>query len=177
MKKELIENLEALRKKAVAGGGEEKLDARRKKGLMTARDRIAGLVQPGSFMEFGMHIKHHCQDFGMKGKDLPCDGVVTGVGNVDGRSVAIYSQDFTVQGGSLGHEHAQKICRMQEYALKMGMPIVGINDSGGARIPEGEMALKGFGDPSAGTFISWRKTTRTRSRSSAVCSAICPRTT
>lgn len=146
MKKELIENLEALRKKAVAGGGEDKLDARRKKGLMTARERIAGLVQPGSFMEFGMHIKHHCQDFGMKGKDLPCDGVVTGVGNVDGRSVAIYSQDFTVQGGSLGHEHAQKICKMQEYALKMGMPIIGINDSGGARIPEGEMALKGFGD-------------------------------
>ncbi len=146
MKKELIENLNRLRQTALNGGGEDKLKARRAKGLMTARDRIAGLVAPGSFMEFGMHVKHQCQDFGMKGKDLPCDGVVTGVGLVDGRPVAIFAQDFTVQGGSLGHAHAQKIARTQEYALTNGMPIIGINDSGGARIPEGEMALKGFGD-------------------------------
>ena len=146
MKKELIENLKQLRKAAFNGGGEDKLAARRAKDLMTARDRIAGLVRPGTFSEFGMHVKHQCQDFGMKGKDLPCDGVVTGIGEVDGRPTAIFAQDFTVQGGSLGHAHAQKIARMQEYALTMGMPIIGINDSGGARIPEGEMALKGFGD-------------------------------
>ncbi len=146
MKKELIENLKTLRKKAFSGGGEEKLEARRSKGLMTARDRINGLVAAGSFMEFGMHIKHNCRDFGMDGKDLPCDGVVTGVGNVDGRPVAIFAQDFTVQGGTIGHAHAQKIARLQEYALTNGIPLIGINDAGGARIQEGEMALKGFGD-------------------------------
>lgn len=146
MKKDLLENLKKLREVAFNGGGADKLKARRDKGLMTARDRIAGLVTPGSFMEFGMHVKHQCQDFGMKGKDLPCDGVVTGVGLVDGRPVAMFAQDFTVQGGSLGYAHAQKITRTQDYALTNGMPIIGINDSGGARIPEGEMALKGFGD-------------------------------
>ncbi len=146
MKKELIENLKKLREKARAGGGEEKLAARRDKGLMTARDRIEGLVAAGSFMEFGMHVKHHCRDFGMDGKELACDGVVTGVGNVDGRPVAVFSQDFTVQGGTIGHAHAQKIAHLQEYALTNGIPLIGINDAGGARIQEGEMALKGFGD-------------------------------
>ncbi len=97
-------------------------------------------------MELGMHIKHNCRDFGMDGKDLACAGVVTGVGEVDGRPVAIFAQDFTVQGGTIGHAHAQKIAKLQEYALTNGIPLIGINDAGGARIQEGELALKGFGD-------------------------------
>ena len=144
--KEAIENLKARCKAAKLGGGAEKLAARKAKGLMSARERIKGLIEPGTFMELGMHVNHQCRDFGMDGKDLPFDGVVTGIGQIDGRPVAIFAQDFTVQGGSLGHAHAQKIAHLQEYALANGMPIIGINDSGGARIPEGEMALKGFGD-------------------------------
>ena len=144
MKKELLDELRARRKAASAGGGEKKLAERREKGLMTARDRIDALVTPGTFMETGMHVAHKCRDFGLDGKVLPCDGVVTGVGYVDGRPVAMFSQDFTVQGGSLGLAHARKICDVMDYAIKSGIPMVGINDSGGARIPEGEDALSGF---------------------------------
>ena len=144
MKKELLDELRARRKAASAGGGEKKLAERREKGLMTARDRIDALVTPGTFMETGMHVVHKCRDFGLDGKVLPCDGVVTGVGYVDGRPVAMFSQDFTVQGGSLGLAHARKICDVMDYAIRAGIPMVGINDSGGARIPEGEDALSGF---------------------------------
>jgi propionyl-CoA carboxylase beta chain len=143
--KNLKENLEKRRATVRAGGGEDKLDARRKKGVMTARDRIEGLFQPGTFLELGMHADHDCHNFGMEKKSLPGDGVVTGSGIVDGRLVAAFSQDFTVSGGSLGRIHAKKICDIMEYAMKVGCPILGINDSGGARIQEGDDSLSGYG--------------------------------
>lgn len=112
---------------------------------MTARDRVSALYQPGTFLEMGMHAQHDCHNFGMADKVLPGDGVVTGVGLVDGRPVACFSQDFTVGGGALGRLHAKKITEMMDYALKSGMPIVGFNDSGGARIQEGVESLSGYG--------------------------------
>jgi len=143
--KAFLEELEKRRATARAGGGQDKLDARRKKGVMTARDRINELYQAGTFLERGMHADHDCHNFGMEKKSLPGDGVVTGTGLVDGRLVAAFSQDFTVSGGSLGHIHARKICELMEYALKVGCPIIGFNDSGGARIQEGDDSLSGYG--------------------------------
>ena len=145
IKKELIEELEARREKVLAGGGKDKLEARRKKGLMTARDRLDNLFQEGTFMEFGMHAQHACHNFGMEKKELPADGVVTGTGYVGERPVAAYSEDFTVAGGSLGAMHAQKICDIMDYAQQSGMPVVCFNDSGGARIQEGVESLSGYG--------------------------------
>jgi propionyl-CoA carboxylase beta chain len=145
IKKEFLEELEARREKVLAGGGQDKLDARRKKGLMTARDRLDNLFQEGTFMEFGMHAKHACHNFGMEKKELPADGVVTGTGYVGGRPVAAYSEDFTVAGGSLGSMHAQKICDIMDFAQQSGMPVVCFNDSGGARIQEGVESLSGYG--------------------------------
>ena len=135
--KALLDDLNKRRKKIKAGGGEEKLEARRKKGLLTARDRLDVLFEENTFQEFGMHAEHTGINFGLDKKYMPADGVVTGTGYIDGRPVAAYSQDFTVAGGSLGNIHAQKICNVMEYAVKAGMPIIGINDSGGARIQEG----------------------------------------
>jgi propionyl-CoA carboxylase beta chain len=143
--KSLLTDLEKRRAAARAGGGEDKLEARRKKGVMTARDRLDSLFQAGTFLEQGMHADHDCHNFGMEKKSLPGDGVVTGTGLVDGRLVAAFSQDFTVSGGSLGRIHAKKICDMMDYALKVGCPIVGFNDSGGARIQEGDDSLSGYG--------------------------------
>jgi propionyl-CoA carboxylase beta chain len=143
--KPLLQDLEKRRAIARAGGGEDKLDARRKKGLMTARDRLDTLFQPGTFLEQGMHAEHDCHHFGMEKKSLAGDGVVTGTGLVDGRLVAAFSQDFTVSGGSLGRIHSKKICGLMEYALKVGCPIIGFNDSGGARIQEGDDSLSGYG--------------------------------
>lgn len=143
--KALLEDLEKRRAAARAGGGEDKLEARRKKGVMTARDRLAALFQPGTFLEQGMHADHDCHNFGMEKKSLPGDGVVTGTGTVDGKLVAAFSQDFTVSGGSLGRIHAKKICDLMEFALKMGCPVIGFNDSGGARIQEGDDSLSGYG--------------------------------
>ena len=145
IKKELIEELESRREKVLAGGGKDKLEARRKKGLMTARDRLDNLFQAGTFMEFGMHAQHACHNFGMEKKELPADGVVTGTGYVGGRPVAAYSEDFTVAGGSLGAMHAQKIVNIMDYAQQSGMPVVCFNDSGGARIQEGVESLSGYG--------------------------------
>jgi propionyl-CoA carboxylase beta chain len=145
IKKELIEELETRREKVLAGGGKDKLEARRKKGLMTARDRLDNLFQQGTFMEFGMHAQHACHNFGMEKKDLPADGVVSGTGYVGERPVAAYSEDFTVAGGSLGAMHAQKICDITDYAQQSGMPVVCFNDSGGARIQEGVESLSGYG--------------------------------
>ncbi len=142
---ELLERLNDRREKVLAGGGKEKLQARRDKGLMTARDRLDALFERESFLEFGMHAQHSCHNFGMETKDLPADAVITGTGHVDGRPVAAYSQDFTVAGGSLGRVHAQKIVRLMHHATQAGMPIVGINDSGGARIQEGVESLSGYG--------------------------------
>ncbi len=143
--KAVLEALEKRRQTARAGGGEDKLDARRKKGVMTARDRLNALFQAGSFQEWGLHADHDCHNFGMEQKSLPGDGVVTGTGMVEGRLVAAFSQDFTVSGGSLGRIHAKKICDLMDFAMKVGCPILGFNDSGGARIQEGGDSLSGYG--------------------------------
>lgn len=141
----LMDELKRRRDQADAAGGEDKLAKRRAKGLMSARERLVNFFEPGTFQEFGMHVQHACHNFGMERKQLPYDGVVTGVGYVDGRQVAAYSQDFTVGGGALGRMHAKKICDLMDYAHDVGIPVVGINDSGGARIQEGVDSLSGYG--------------------------------
>ncbi len=143
--KELLTTFKERRETALAGGGADKAEARHKKGVLTARERIKNLFQPGTFMEFGLHADHTCTNFGMEKRSMPGDGVITGVGYIDGRPVAAFSQDFTVGGGALGRIHAQKICDIQKYALQAGLPLIGINDSGGARIQEGEESLSGYG--------------------------------
>ncbi len=145
IQKALIEQLETKRAAARIGGGADKHEARRKKGLMSARERLAAFFQEGTFQEWGMHADHDCHNFGMEGKSVPCDGVVTGVGLVDGRTCAAYAHDFTINGGSLGRIHALKISNLLDYALKTGIPVFGFNDSGGARIQEGDDALAGYG--------------------------------
>jgi len=142
---QLLKELEEKRKVAYAAGGAEKLAERKKKGLLSARERLEALFQPGTFMEFGLHAQHACEDFGLAGKSFPGDGVITGVGYVDGRPVAAFSQDFTVGGGALGRIHAKKISDLLDYAMQAGMPVIGINDSGGARIQEGDESLSGYG--------------------------------
>jgi propionyl-CoA carboxylase beta chain len=143
--KSFLDELEKKRAVARAGGGEDKLAARRKKGVMTARDRLAEMFLAGTFQESGLHAEHDCHNFGLEKKSFPGDGVVTGTGLVDGRPIAAFSQDFTVGGGALGRIHAKKICDLMDYALKAGCPIVGFNDSGGARIQEGDDSLSGYG--------------------------------
>jgi propionyl-CoA carboxylase beta chain len=143
--KALLEDLEKRRDTARAGGGIEKSEARRKKGVMTARDRLKELYQPGTFQEWGLHADHDCHHFGMEEKSLPGDGVVTGTGMVDGRAVAAFSQDFTTGGGALGRIQSEKICHLMDFALKTGCPIIGFNDSGGARIQEGVGSLAAYG--------------------------------
>jgi propionyl-CoA carboxylase beta chain len=140
-----LSELEQRRQAARAAGGTDKLAARHEKGLMSARERVEALFQPGTFMEWGLHADHDCHDFGMEGKSMPGDGVITGVGYVDGRPVAVFSQDFTIGGGALGRIHSKKICDLMDYAMKAGIPVVGINDSGGARIQEGDDSLSGYG--------------------------------
>lgn len=142
---DLVKQLEEKRKAILLAGGAEKLAERKKKGLMSARERLEAFFEPGTFMEFGMHAQHQCHEFGLQDKVFPGDGVITGIGTVDGRPCAAYSQDFTVGGGSLGAMHAKKICDLLDYAIKAGMPVVGVNDSGGARIQEGDAALSGYG--------------------------------
>ncbi len=141
----LLATLTEKRRIAEAGGGADKIVARHSKGLMTARERLEAFFEPGTFMEFGQHAQHDCHDFGLADKVMPGDGVVTGVGHVDGRPVAAFSQDFTVGGGALGRIHAKKLCDLMDYASQAGMPVLGINDSGGARIQEGDESLSGYG--------------------------------
>ena len=143
IRKELLDELESRRKEALACGGLDKLEKRHKKGLLGARERLDGLYDSGSFQEAGMHVDHDTP--GLSGKRMPGDGVVTGIGNVDGRPVAAFSQDFTVSGGSLGRKHARKICDLMDTAADLGVPVVAINDSGGARIQEGVHSLSGYG--------------------------------
>jgi propionyl-CoA carboxylase beta chain len=145
IQKILLEELEKKRAAVRVGGGQDKLEARRKKGIMTARDRIEALFQTGTFQESGLHAEHDCHNFGMEEKSMPGDGVVTGTGIVDGRPVAAFSQDFTVGGGALGRIHSKKICDLMDYALKTGCPMIGFNDSGGARIQEGIDSLSAYG--------------------------------
>lgn len=140
--KELIE----LREKARIGGGEKRIESQHKKGKYTARERIAMLLDEGSFEEFDMFVTHRCTNFGMEKKVFLGDGVVTGYGTIDGRLVYVFAQDFTVFGGSLSETLAMKICKIMDQAMKMGAPIIGLNDSGGARIQEGVNALAGYAE-------------------------------
>ena len=114
--------------------------------FLTARERIDGILDPGSFNEYDMFIEAANNDLGMNKNQVPGDGVITGMGTIEGHPVCIYAQDFTVVGGSLGYMHAKKICKIMDHALRMKMPIIGINDSGGARIQEGVNALAGYGE-------------------------------
>ncbi|MEM8866970.1 MAG: acyl-CoA carboxylase subunit beta [Verrucomicrobiota bacterium] len=142
---QLIEELQARREVAREGGGLAKIEKRHEKGQLCARERLEHFFQEGTFQEFGMHAQHTCTRFGMEKKSLPYDGVVCGTGLVEGRAVAAYAQDFTVGGGALGRIHAKKICDLMDFAVEAGMPVVGINDSGGARIQEGVDSLSGYG--------------------------------
>ncbi|MDD2851007.1 MAG: acyl-CoA carboxylase subunit beta [Desulfuromonadaceae bacterium] len=145
IKKELLDELRKRRVDALAGGGKEKMKKRHAEGRLGARERVELLFDDASFNEFGMHVNHACHMPGFIGKFMPGDGVVTGTGDVDGRPVAIYSQDFTVGGGALGQMHAKKICDIMTLACETGIPVVAINDSGGARIQEAIHSLSGYG--------------------------------
>lgn len=140
------ELLDERRNIARQGGGEARINAQHQKGKLTARERIEVLLDPDSFTETGMFVSHRCNNFGMQDKKFLGDGVVTGHGTINGRLVFIYSQDFTVLGGSLGEYHAKKICDIINQAIETGAPVIGINDSGGARIQEGVDALAGYGE-------------------------------
>jgi len=142
---EKIDLLHQKLNKIEMGGGQRSIDKQHEKGKLTARERLELLFDDGSFTEISQFIRHRCTNFDMQTKELPGDGVVVGYGTVHGRLVYAYAEDFTVEGGSLGEMHAHKIAQVQEMALKMGAPIIGINDSGGARIQEGVDALSGFG--------------------------------
>jgi propionyl-CoA carboxylase beta chain len=143
-----IKKLQEMRERSLQGGGQERIDAQHKKGKLTARERIDLLVDAGSFVEIDRFVVHRCRDFGMDGEknQILGDGVVTGSAKIDGRPVYLYSQDFTVFGGSLSETHAAKICKIMDLAVKMGVPVIGLNDSGGARIQEGVVSLGGYAD-------------------------------
>jgi len=141
-----MEELEARRRQARRGGGEARIEAQHKKGRLTARERIDVLLDQGSFEEYDMFVEHNCSDFGMAAQRIPGDGVVTGSGTINGRLVFVFAQDFTVFGGSLSERHAQKICKIMDMAMKVGAPVIGLNDSGGARIQEGVASLAGYAE-------------------------------
>ncbi len=141
-----IEELEAKRAQARLGGGEKRIAAQHAKGRLTARERLTVLLDPGSFEEVDMFVEHNCADFGMEKQKIPGDGVVTGSGTINGRLVYVFAQDFTVFGGSLSERHAQKICKVMDAAMKVGAPVIGLNDSGGARIQEGVARLGGYAE-------------------------------
>ena len=141
-----IKKLVSKREEARMGGGQNRIDAQHAKHKLTARERIEVLLDPDSFEEYGLYVEHRCSDFNMEDKRHAGDGVVTGQGTINGRIVFVYSQDFTVMGGSLGEAHARKICNIMDKAMQIGAPVIGINDSGGARIQEGVDSLGGFGE-------------------------------
>ncbi|MFK4873007.1 acyl-CoA carboxylase subunit beta [Novosphingobium sp. ZW T3_23] len=141
-----IAEMENRRAAAKLGGGEKRIDAQHAKGKLTARERLDILLDEDSFEEFDLYVEHDCTDFGMESQRIPGDGVVTGSGTINGRLVFVFSQDFTVFGGSLSHRHAQKICKLMDNALKVGAPVIGLNDSGGARIQEGVASLGGYAE-------------------------------
>lgn len=142
---EKIQDLRARQAKIKLGGGEKRIEKQHAQGKMTARERILQLLDAGTFVELDQFVVHRCTNFGMEKKSLPGEGVVTGYGTVDGRLIYVFAQDFTVEGGSLGEMHAAKIVKVQQLAMKMGAPLIGINDSGGARIQEAVDALAGYG--------------------------------
>jgi propionyl-CoA carboxylase beta chain len=142
----ILEQLQAKRDAAHLGGGQKRIDAQHKKGKLTARERIEVLLDVGSFEEWDMFVEHRCVDFGMEQNKIPGDGVVIGYGTISGRLVFVYSQDFTVFGGALSEAHAEKIVKLMQQAMKVGAPVIGLNDSGGARIQEGVASLGGYAD-------------------------------
>src|SRR5437868_8433581 len=143
---DIIRQLDEKRAAARLGGGAKRIAAQHAKGKLTARERLELLLDPDSFEEWDMFKEHRCSDFGMGEQRVPGDGVVTGYGTVNGRMVFVFSQDFTVFGGSLSEAHAEKICKIMDHAMKVGAPVIGINDSGGARIQEGVASLGGYAD-------------------------------
>ena len=143
---DIIHQLDEKRARAALGGGRKRIDAQHAKGKLTARERIEMLLDDGTFEEWDMFKEHRCVDFGMGESHIPGDGVVTGYGTINGRMVFVFSQDFTVFGGALSEAHAEKICKIMDHALKVGCPVIGLNDSGGARIQEGVAALGGYAD-------------------------------
>ncbi|KQR55540.1 acyl-CoA carboxylase subunit beta [Acidovorax sp. Leaf160] len=143
---DILEQLEQKRALARLGGGQKRIDAQHKKGKLTARERIELLLDDGTFEEWDMFVEHRCTDFGMEANRPPGDGVVAGYGMINGRLVFIFSQDFTVFGGALSETHAEKICKVMDQAMKVGAPVIGLNDSGGARIQEGVASLGGYAD-------------------------------
>lgn len=143
---EKINELKKKKEKIEEAGGKDKIEERHAKGKLTARERILHLLDEGTFCEIDAFIEHRCSDFGMEKNKVAGEGVVTGYGKINGRQVCVYAQDFTVIGGSLGQMHAAKICKVQDMAIKLGCPCIGINDSGGARIQEGIDSLRGYGD-------------------------------
>lgn len=145
-REEKLAKLASKREKVLMGGGQKRIDKQHKSGKLTARERIEKLLDEGSFIELDQFVEHRGVEFGMQDVEAPGEGVVTGYGTVDGRLVYVFSQDFTVLGGSLGEMHAAKICKAMDLAVKMGAPFIGINDSGGARIQEGIDALNGYGE-------------------------------
>ena len=143
---EILDELEWRREQALAGGGQKRIDAQHAKGKLTARERIELLLDEGSFEEMDMFVEHRCVEFGMDKQSFPGDSVVTGSGTINGRLVFVFSQDFTVFGGSLSEAQAQKICKVMDSAMNVGAPVIGLNDSGGARIQEGVDSLAGYAD-------------------------------
>jgi propionyl-CoA carboxylase beta chain len=143
---DIIKQLDDKRAAARLGGGERRIAAQHAKGKLTARERIELLLDEGSFEEWDMFVEHRCTDFGMERESIPGDGVVTGYGMINGRLVFVFSQDFTVLGGSLSEAHAEKICKVMDHAMKAGAPVIGLNDSGGARIQEGVASLGGYAE-------------------------------
>ncbi|WP_294223526.1 carboxyl transferase domain-containing protein, partial [uncultured Shimia sp.] len=144
--KDILQQLEERREVARLGGGQRRIDSQHAKGKLTARERIELLLDEDSFEEFDMFKTHRCTEFGMEEQRPAGDGVITGWGTINGRMVYVFSQDFTVFGGSLSETHAQKICKIQDMAIQNGAPIIGLNDSGGARIQEGVDSLAGYAE-------------------------------
>jgi len=143
---DILQQLEDKRSAARLGGGERRVASQHAKGKLSARERIEVLLDEGTFEEWDMFVEHRCTDFGMQDNKIPGDGVVTGYGMINGRLVFVFSQDFTVFGGALSEAHAEKICKIMDQAMKVGAPVIGINDSGGARIQEGVASLGGYAD-------------------------------
>src|SRR5579863_1518174 len=143
---EKVAELHSLKEAAMLGGGKKRIEAQHKKGKLTARERLDLLLDPGSFNELDMFVTHRATDFGLAEQIIPGDGVVTGYGQIDGRLVYVFSQDFTVFGGSLSEAHSEKICKIMDHAMKNGAPVIGLNDSGGGRIQEGVISLGAYAD-------------------------------
>ncbi|HCX13761.1 MAG TPA: methylmalonyl-CoA carboxyltransferase, partial [Rhodospirillaceae bacterium] len=144
--RDIIQQLDEKRAAARVGGGQRRVSVQHGKGKLSARERVELLFDEGSFEEWDMYVEHRCEDFGMGDQRVPGDGVVTGYGTINGRPMFVFSQDFTVFGGSLSESHAKKILKVMEKAVQVGAPVIGLNDSGGARIQEGVSSLAGYAD-------------------------------